>query len=107
MTVHQGFRKFVCWMAKPIPARKPLWPFILGPVGIGIAWTFLPFTFLHPFQEVPLFKTMLASLPMSNYLPYILAYGFPLVISFVCLMPICKGLQLLEPDEFDQYNDEE
>jgi len=95
-------------MGRPIPGRKPIWLFVMGPVGIGLAWTFLPYTFLHPFQTVPLFNTSLARIiPYSQYAPYVLAYGLPTLITFVCLMPICKGLQLLDPDEFDIYNDEE
>lgn len=93
-------------MAKPIPARDPFWPFVLGAIGIGFSWTYLPYIFWEPFNTVPWFKTALSGLPFSHYLPYILAYLAPTLVSMACLMLFCRGLQILDPEEYDLYNDE-
>lgn len=100
------FRKFVVFMAKPIPARDPFWPFVLGSIGIGFSWTYLPYIFWHPFNTIPWFKTFLAGFPFADYLPFVLAYMAPTLVSLACLMLLCRGLQILDPEEFDLYNDE-
>lgn len=88
-------------------AQNPGWPLAIGTIGIGMAWTFIHFVFLHPFKDVPLVSATLKHLPFSNVLPYILAYTIPIVITIFCLIPICKGLQILYPEEFDPYNEDD
>lgn len=94
-------------MAKNIPASKPFWPFVLGTIGIGFSWTYMPHAFHHAFRNVPIVKTILGALPAAEHLPYILPYVAPAMVSFASLMLICKGLQILDPEEFDPYNSED
>lgn len=103
-TLHRWFRKFVYYMGKNIPATKPFWPFVLGTVGIGFSWTYMPHAFHRAFIDVPIVRDILKNLPYSTYLPDILAYAGPTAVSFASLMLICKGLQILDPEEFDIYN---
>lgn len=107
MTIRKLFRKFIVSMAKPIPGRTPFWPIVLGTVGAGVAWTYLPYIFLQAFKQLPILSVALQHLPLGPYLPYILSYVAPTLFTYICLMPICKGIQLLDPDEFDQYNDDD
>lgn len=94
-------------MAKKIPASKPFWPFTLGAIGIGFSWTYLPHAFTHAFNEVPIAKHILGSLPAAHILEWSLPYVAPTIVSFASLMLICKGLQILDPEEFDVYNNED
>jgi len=102
--LNRWFRKFVYYMGKNIPASKPFWPFALGSIGIGFSWTYMPHSFHRVFHDVPIAKSILSNLPYAQYLPDILSWLAPLFVSFASLMLICKGLQILDPEEFDIYN---
>jgi hypothetical protein len=93
-------------MAKPFPAKKPFWLFFLPSVAVGTAWTYLPYVFYPVFHETPILAPRLVKLFGPNAALY-LSYALPTFVTLMALMPVCRGIQLMDPEEFDQYNEED
>lgn len=99
-------KKKVCKLARKVaPIKSPEWCFGMAGFMIGMSWVIFPMAFRRAYT-LPIISDFVSQIPYFEYAARYGGYALAVYFTYLSLYPICRGVQLCYPDEFEAFEHE-
>ena len=85
------------------PIKSPEFAFGIAAFVIGCVWSVCPKVFRLA-NRVPLISGWAQSIPFWHYISLYGGYVLAVFLTWLCIIPICRGIELCFSDYFECYN---
>lgn len=98
-------KKVMKYARKAPPLKSPEWCFGIAGLIVGAGIAIFPMAF-ERMNHLPLLNEMVRGIPHWKYISSFGGYFCAFLFSWLAVPPICRGIQVCYPDEFEAFEHE-